>query len=51
MSGHLLDPVDLVLRAGSELVTNPAYFPRLPQGSRGLVKTVPRQRGVPRLDR
>jgi hypothetical protein len=35
VSGHLLDPVALVLRAGSELITNPPYFPLLPRGNGG----------------
>jgi hypothetical protein len=51
VGGHLLDPVDLRPASGQRADHAPPYFPRLPQGSRGLVKTVPRQMGYPRLDR
>lgn len=48
MGGHL-DPVALVLRAGSELIMNTltsSVFPAVTE----LAKPVPRQRGHPRLD-
>jgi hypothetical protein len=49
VGGHLLDPVALVLRAGSELITNPLPSFLSPSSPRspGFAKPVPRQMGVP----
>jgi hypothetical protein len=49
VGGHLLDPVALVLRAGSELITDPLPSPFFPRVT-GVGQAGPRQRRAPRLD-